>query len=125
MSVEAKIRKAETKDILINEYMELDEDDIKNGTQYKIVIRKLTMKQQFELRESIPDAQNPSYEAIVRVLKNAVISSPFEEWNEEKIKWLDESNGDLLLHLFMEVADFNSPLAEKKGSKSKDVQSEQ
>ena len=116
MGIEAKIRKAETKDIPINEYMELDEDE------YKIVIRKLTMKQQFELRESIPDAQNPSYEAIVKVLKNAVVSSPFEEWNEEKIKWLDESNGDLLLHLFMEVAEFNAPLAQKNGSKSKDAQ---
>ena len=88
MSIEAKIRKAETKDILINEYMELDEDDVKNGTQYKIVIRKLTVQQRYELGSLASDSDKlPPWEALARLLMDGVVSTPFREWNEEKIKW--------------------------------------
>jgi len=114
MSIEAKIRKAETKDILINEYMELDEDDIKNGVQYKIVIRKLTVQKRYEIGSLASDSSNlPPWGALVQMLIDGVVSTPFNEWNEEKIKWLDGISPDLVSKIFTEVAEFNRPLAEE------------
>ena len=114
MSVEAKIRKAETKDILINDYMELDEDDVKNGTQYKIVIRKLTVRKRYEIGNMASDSGKlPPWEALVQMLIDGVDSTPFSEWNEEKIKWLDGKSPDLVSKVFTEIAEFNRPLAEE------------
>ena len=115
MSIEDKISKADTKEIVINPFMDLDEEDITNGTKYKIKIRKFTVKQQTDIWSEISGKENQvSYDLIVKTLEYGVISTPFESWNEEKIKWLDETNRDLLMMIFQEVINFNRPLEEMK-----------
>lgn len=113
MSVEAKIRKAETKDILINDYLDVDE-----GEEFKITIRKHTVKQQMDLNDLIPDPSKPSWKTLVQILLWGVVKTPFEKWDEEKIKWLDEvgqvvNDKNLVLYLFGEILEFNRPLAVK------------
>ena len=113
MSVEAKIRKAETKDILINEYLDVDE-----GEEFKITIRKHTVKQQMELRDLVPDPNKTSWDTLVKIILMSTVQTPFESWDEEKIKWLDEvgavvDGNNLIAYLFGKIMEFNRPLAVK------------
>jgi len=125
MNIEDKISKADTKEIVINEYMNLDEEDIKNKIEYKIKIRKITVKQQTDISKGIAELENKRiipYDLIVKTLLYGVISTPFESWDEEKIKWLDETNPDILKAIFKGVLEFNLPLELKKEMNSGTLQ---
>lgn len=119
MNTEDKVRRAEETEININEYMNLDDLDIQEKKQYIVTIGKLTVQQQYELSELMPDTAKPTFEAMSKMLLFSVRKTPFSIWDDEKIKWLDNTNRDLLIFIFEGVVNFNLPLAQKNDKKSK------
>lgn len=108
MGVEDLVKRSPTCDVIINEFLDLPEGDT---TKYKVVIRKLTVEEQMEIyKEYGGDEQQVSFENMVKALLHGVAEAPFDEWNEEKVRWLDKTNRDLFMAIFTEVSKFNAPL---------------
>lgn len=100
-----EVREITTKDVDISEY-------IKGDGTYKVVVRRLTMKEKLGLRKLNSD--DFTFDELTKFLTTTVIETPFERWDKEEIEAIDKLNPDLIGYIFKEAVGFNVPLPEKR-----------
>lgn len=132
----SSVRAAETKDIDVSQFFDVDEKVI-------ITIRRLKAKQRNEITSMMLEGQKANVKNIggeitkdeievevtdaswfarirTKELLYAVVQNdnfPFERWNEQIIDEIDERNPDFIQFLQNEVQAFNRPLAQRKSKK--------
>ena len=109
MGAEDRVIRSETKVVSIDDFMNLDE-----GGGYSVTVKKLTVEQGMEYYQKVQAGEQILFADMVQMLIYGVEKTPFESWDEEKVKWLDRTNRDLLMFIFEEVASFNAPLESGK-----------